>query len=188
MLSPENARRCLERYSSFLLLLSPPEPSFVANPPPLEATNSTRPVSLLSPSLSLLSPSLTPLSPPLYAHSGNAPGSQSSASTVVPYCASSTPAKASSLSVRAGFRRAGEDCSFALKWVPFSFRARNVVIFEVRGGGGEPGGEGGRSRFGWVGRVRLRRRARWEVWGEPGGAGAGSGEGEGSGRSGRPVA
>lgn len=104
-----------EAYSSFLLLLSPPELSPAANPLPLEATNSTLPVSFLSASLSFLNLSLAALSSPLNAQSGKAPGSQSSFPTVVPYCSASTPAKASSLSVSAGFRSAGEDSSLELK-------------------------------------------------------------------------
>ena len=148
MLSPGKRSPLLwERYSSFLLLLSPPEPSFVANPPPLEATNSTRPVSLLSPSP--LPPQPLPSAPqpapirPLRKRPGvpELRVHRRAVLRVLPR----RRRRAACLSGRGSGGR-GEDCSFALKWVPFSFRARNVVIFEARGGGWGAGGRGGGGR------------------------------------------
>lgn len=122
---------------------------------PLEAT--------FSPCLSFTSASLLFRSSPLCAHFGNPLGSYRSNGRVVSYCADPVKStKASSLSVKDGFRSAVEDSSFVLKWVPFRFRSRNCWNFLLVAGGGEPGGEGGIVRFGIEGRVRSWTMARME--------------------------
>ncbi len=63
---------------------------------------------------------------------------------------------------RLGFLRADDRASFSLKCTPFFFSSRKLANLAVVAVGGEPGGEGGMSRFGVGGRVRSRIRARVE--------------------------
>lgn len=56
-----------------------------------------------------------------------------------------------------------------MKCWPFFFNSRNWVNLFVACSGGDPGGEAGISKLGTAGRVRFWIRARFEVYGEPGG-------------------
>ncbi len=67
-----------------------------------------------------------------------------------------------------GFLRAEDRASFSLKCTPFFFSSRKLANFAVVDDGGEPGGEGGMSRFGIGGSVRSRSRAREVEYGDCG--------------------
>ena len=104
----------------------------------------------------------------LYAHSGRFKGFQSSCGKVLAYCFdSSTPADLINLGKRLGFFNAEDEASLALKWTPCFFNSKKWANFRSAPVG-EPGGEGGISKFGLVSIVRFRIAVRCAVYGEEG--------------------
>ena len=80
--------------------------------------------------------------------------------------------KAKSRSGNCGFAAFEDSARRLLKWTPLlRFKSRNCSNFFVVSNGGEPGGDGGISKFGTRGSVRSRRRFRMVVYGERDGLG-----------------
>ena len=65
----------------------------------------------------------------------------------MPTCSVSLPSKL-------GFLSDVEAASFSLKWTPFFFRERKCANLAFAVGSGDPGGDGGMSRFGTGGNVK----------------------------------
>ena len=65
-------------------------------------------------------------------------------------------------------RIADELSSLALKCTPSLFNSRNLANFLVDGCGGDPGGEGGMSKFDTWGIVKVRILARVAEYGDDG--------------------
>jgi hypothetical protein len=107
-----------------------------------------------------------------YAHSGNTTGTAMASGSVDLYCSSSLmPAKSSCLCKWPGSFRTDESSKRWLKCTPsFLLSLRKFANFLVACCGGDPGGEGGMSKLGTVGKVKFCIMARLDVYGEPGGA------------------
>jgi hypothetical protein len=106
-----------------------------------------------------------------YAHSGNTTGCATSSESADAYWSSSlTPANSSNLRKCPGSRKTDEPSKRWLKCCPLLLRCKNCANFFVALSGGDPGGEGGMSKLGTVGKVRFWVITRLAVYGEPGGA------------------
>lgn len=91
----------------------------------------------------------------LYPQPGRLEASHMSLGNVVEYCAmSSIPACSLNLTSKLGFLSDVEPASFSLKCTPCFFSDRKCANLAFAPGSGEPGGDGGISRFGTGGRVK----------------------------------
>lgn len=107
-----------------------------------------------------------------YAHAGKDAGTaRPSGNALASESFSSMPANALNLGSRFGFLSAEDVSNFVLKCMPCFLSSKNRVNLFVAARGGDPGGEGGMSKFGTAGIVRSRVESRVTVYGE---CGAGS--------------